>query len=112
MKSILLILGKETDEFARGGYNSGLLETAIETVDGHFGIMMTVIEDGYDVSQDINKFRRADAVIRQRFVAHLREVFCVGQGMARRPDYENDSRAVNRRPSTWNKTSSVSVRKP
>lgn len=60
-----MILGKEANEFVRGAYNRGLFETAVETLDGHFEIMTTVIEDGYDVAHKIAKFGRADLMIYQ-----------------------------------------------
>ena len=65
MRSVLLILGAQTNEFARGDYNRGLFETAIRTLEGHFEAMTTVIEDGYDVAEEIAKFVSADVVIYQ-----------------------------------------------
>ncbi|WP_135081255.1 NAD(P)H-dependent oxidoreductase [Terasakiella sp. SH-1] len=65
MKTILLISGKETSEFARGGYNQGLFDTAKETLGQNYHILSTVIEDGYDVEEEIAKYKQADIVIYQ-----------------------------------------------
>lgn len=65
MKTALLILGKETSEFAQGGYNTGLWETARETLKGTYNILTTVVEDGYDPVEEIEKFKKADVVIYQ-----------------------------------------------
>ena len=66
MANILVILGKETSEFARGEYNTGLFNAAIETLtqQGH-KVSTTVIEEGYTPEQEITKFKQADTVIFQ-----------------------------------------------
>ena len=65
MKTVLLILGKETNGFAKGAYNQGLFDAAVETLRGHYEVLTTVVEDGYDVAEEIAKFKQADAVIYQ-----------------------------------------------
>lgn len=65
MKTILLILGSETSEFARGEYNKGLFEAAREALAGRYELLTTVVEDGYDPAEEIAKFKRADAVLFQ-----------------------------------------------
>lgn len=65
MKTILLVLGKETNDFAKGRYNQGLFDAAIETLGDAYEVLTTVVEDGYDVAEEIVKFKRADAVIYQ-----------------------------------------------
>lgn len=64
--NILLILGKETSDFARGEYNTGLFNAAIQTLSnmGHT-ISTTVVEEGYEPDTEIAKFKAADAVIFQ-----------------------------------------------
>ena len=47
MKTVLIILGSETGEFAGGKYNSGLFETAKEHLAKNFNILTTVVEKGY-----------------------------------------------------------------
>ncbi len=65
MPTLLLILGKETNDFAKGTYNQGLFDAAIETLQGRYEILTTVVEAGYDVAEEIAKFKQADAVIFQ-----------------------------------------------
>ena len=66
MANILLILGKETSDFAKGEYNTSLFNAAIEhlTVSGH-RIETTVVEEGYSPEKEIAKFKQADVVIFQ-----------------------------------------------
>ncbi len=65
MNTLLLILGKETNEFAKGNYNQSLFETAVETLKARYKILTTIPEDGYEVPEEIAKFKQADAVIFQ-----------------------------------------------
>jgi modulator of drug activity B len=65
MKTLLLILGKETNDFAKGAYNQGLFDAAVETLKDSHEVLTTVIEDGYGVPGEIAKFKKADAVIYQ-----------------------------------------------
>ncbi len=65
MKTLLLILGKETNEFAKGNYNQGLFEIAVATLQARYEILTTIVEDGYDETEEIAKFKQADAVIFQ-----------------------------------------------
>lgn len=65
MSTLLLILGKETRAFAKGRYNQGLFEAAIETLNKAYNLSTTVVEDGYEVAEEITKFKQAEAVIFQ-----------------------------------------------
>ena len=65
MNTLLLILGKETNEFAKGKYNQSLFDTAVETLKARYKILTTIVEDGYEVTEEIAKFKQADAVIFQ-----------------------------------------------
>ncbi|MEM8718553.1 MAG: NAD(P)H-dependent oxidoreductase [Cyanobacteria bacterium P01_G01_bin.39] len=65
MNTLLLILGKETNEFAKGNYNQSLFKTAVETLSDRYEILTTIVEDGYEVPEEIAKFKQADAVIFQ-----------------------------------------------
>lgn len=66
MATVLVILGKETSDFAKGDYNAGLFDTAISTLEslGH-SVITTVIEQGYEPEKEIRKFKDADAIIFQ-----------------------------------------------
>ncbi len=65
MNTLLLILGKETNEFAKGNYNQSLFEIAVATLSNRYKILTTIVEDGYKVPEEIAKFKQADAVIFQ-----------------------------------------------
>ena len=65
MKTVLLILGKETSDFAKGEYNSGLFQTAIDTLQEDYTLLTTIIEEGYSPEEEIKKFQQADIVIYQ-----------------------------------------------
>lgn len=64
-KTILLILGSETGEFAGGQYNKGLFEAAKDMLGQHFTILTTVVEEGYDVAEETKKWKQADHIIYQ-----------------------------------------------
>ena len=65
MKTILLILGAETGEFAGGKYNSGLFEAAENHLSSSFNVIKTIIEDGYNPEEEIAKWKQADFIIYQ-----------------------------------------------
>jgi len=65
METILLINGKETGDMSKGAYNTGLIDTARETLKDHYEILETVIEDGYDAAEEYEKFKKADIVVYQ-----------------------------------------------
>jgi modulator of drug activity B len=80
METILIILGKETSAFAKGQYNQGLFDAAVELLQSHYRLLTTVVEDGYEVAKEIEKFKQADAVIYQYpinwfIVHHLTTLF-------------------------------------
>ncbi|MBE1300224.1 MAG: flavodoxin family protein [Alteromonadaceae bacterium] len=66
MANILLILGKETSDFAKGEYNASLFQTALEHLreQGH-ACKTTVVEEGYNPEEEIEKFKWADSIIFQ-----------------------------------------------
>jgi len=65
MKTVLLILGTESGEFAGGKYNRGLFEAAESHLSSRFNILKTVVEAGYDVADEITKWKQADYIIYQ-----------------------------------------------
>lgn len=64
-KTVLLILGAQTGEFAGGNYNKGLFETAKDRLHPTFNVLTTIVEDGYDVAEEITKWKQADFIIYQ-----------------------------------------------
>lgn len=65
MQSALLILGAEKGEFAKGVYNEGLFEAAFKLLKDTIDVTTTKIYEGYDVAQEIEKFKTSDVIIFQ-----------------------------------------------
>jgi len=65
MQTILLILGAQTGEFAGGRYNRGLFEAAQQYLSQSFKILTTIVEEGYDAQEEIQKWKQADFIIYQ-----------------------------------------------
>ena len=65
MKTVLLILGTETGEFAGGKYNRGLFQEAEKHLSENFNVIKTIVEDGYKPEEEINKWKQADIIIYQ-----------------------------------------------
>lgn len=65
MKTILMILGTESSELAKGQYNKGLFEAGAGLLVNNYEVLTTDIEKGYNPQEEIEKFRKADAVIFQ-----------------------------------------------
>ena len=65
MKTILMILGSESGEFAGGKFNRGLFEAAKEYLSSSFKIITTIVEKGYDPKEEISKWKEADFIIYQ-----------------------------------------------
>ena len=65
METILTILGSQTGKFAAGNYNKGLFETAIELLEKNFNVITTRVEQGYDTTEEITKWKKSDFIIYQ-----------------------------------------------
>ena len=65
MKTILIILGAQTGEYAKGEFNRGLFEAAQEQLGKKYDVITTVIKDGYTVEDEIAKWKKADYIIYQ-----------------------------------------------
>lgn len=96
MKTILLILGAEVTGSAKGQFNKGLHEVAIQYLDPKHDLITSVIEEGYDVDEEIEKFKQADIVIYQYPVfwfmvpasvkKYMDQVYKFGEFFTRRPE--------------------------
>ena len=64
MQNILIVNGHEYHEIAKGGYNVALCETmeSYLTKNG-FHVKSTVVEQGYNPEEEVDKFLWADLVI-------------------------------------------------
>ena len=65
MQSALLILGAEKGEFSKGAYNEGLFEAAHSLLKDKIDVSTTRIYEGFDVTQEIEKFKKSDTIIFQ-----------------------------------------------
>lgn len=63
--TILIVNGAEKGEHARGNYNTGLVTAAITALAPYTRILKTDISEGYDVGEEISKYKEADVVIYQ-----------------------------------------------
>ena len=66
MKNILIVNGHEDHEIAKGGYNAALCETMESDLKNNgFHVKSTVVEQGYNPEEEVDKFLWADLVIFQ-----------------------------------------------
>lgn len=65
MQSAMLILGAEKGDFSKGAYNEGLFEAAHDHLKDKIDLTTTKIYEGYEVDQEIEKFKKSDAIIFQ-----------------------------------------------
>lgn len=65
MSTVLIILGRESGDFAKGRFNESLAETAREVLAEGHDVLFTDVEAGYDVQEEIAKFKAADVVVFQ-----------------------------------------------
>ncbi len=63
--TILIVNGAEKGEHSRGNYNSGLATAARNALAPYYKILMTDIAEGYEIEQEISKYKEADVVIYQ-----------------------------------------------
>lgn len=65
MKNILIVNGHEPFPFAAGKLNQTLFDEMIRVLSEKYDIKSTVVNDGYNVEDEIKKFQWADVVILQ-----------------------------------------------
>lgn len=65
MKTILIILGSEPNLIARGQFNESLFNTAKKILSKKYKILTTVLDEGYDLEDEVSKFKQADFIIYQ-----------------------------------------------
>lgn len=65
MKTVLLINGHEYYEFSKGQYNSELFKVQEEMLSKYFNVIKTVVNDGYNIKEEQEKFKQADFIIFQ-----------------------------------------------
>ena len=65
MKTVLIVLGAESGEFAGGKYNQGLFDAAVKHLSASFKVLTTTISAGYEVNEEITKWKEADFIIYQ-----------------------------------------------
>ncbi|KAA6474470.1 NAD(P)H-dependent oxidoreductase [Bacillus swezeyi] len=65
MKNILIINGHEAYPHARGRLNHTIFSAMADKLDEKYNIKKTVVADGYEIPEEHEKFKWADAVIYQ-----------------------------------------------
>lgn len=65
MKKVLLINGHEQYPYALGNLNKTLFEAIIEQLSSKYEIKTTIVQNGFDRDEEIEKFQWADIVIFQ-----------------------------------------------
>ncbi|MDX8336807.1 MULTISPECIES: NAD(P)H-dependent oxidoreductase [Cetobacterium] len=65
MKNILIINGHEKYPFAEGRLNKTLMDKMVELLKEKYNLKTTVVQNGYEVQEEIDKFKWADIVIFQ-----------------------------------------------
>lgn len=64
-QTILIVNGAEPSAYARGEFNASLADAAKALLEPHYHVLTTTVADGYDVAEEITKFKAADVVIYQ-----------------------------------------------
>ena len=65
MKNILVINGHEYYDVAKGQLNQTLFNHIIATLQPHYNIRTTIIQSGYDIKEEQEKYKWSDIVIIQ-----------------------------------------------
>lgn len=65
MKTILIILGSETGQYAKGMFNKSLFEEAKKYLSQSFNVITTVIENGYTAEKEVQKWKQSNFIIYQ-----------------------------------------------
>ncbi|WP_046227312.1 NAD(P)H-dependent oxidoreductase [Paenibacillus dauci] len=65
MNNILIINGHEHYVYSQGRLNKTLFDELIANLSGKFNIQTTVVQEGYDVKEEQEKFKWADVIIFQ-----------------------------------------------
>lgn len=65
MNNILVINGHEYFPYSQGKLNKTLFDEMVSKLSGNYNIKTTVVQDGYDVNEEHEKFKWADVIIFQ-----------------------------------------------
>ncbi|WP_061859898.1 NAD(P)H-dependent oxidoreductase [Priestia megaterium] len=65
MKNILIINAHEYHEMAKGHLNQTLTERMIDKLSSSYNVRTTIVENGYDIKEEQEKFKWADTIIFQ-----------------------------------------------
>lgn len=64
-KTVLIILGSDAGEYAKGEFNRGLFLTAFKQLKEKYNVITTIIKNGYTVQEEIVKWQQADYILYQ-----------------------------------------------
>lgn len=65
INTVLIIDGADPRTYARGEFNGAMADTAKSLLEPHFDVLTTRASAGYEVAEEIAKFKAADVVIYQ-----------------------------------------------
>ncbi len=65
INTVLIIDGADPRAYARGEFNGAMADTAKSLLEPHFDVLTTRASAGYEVAEEIAKFKAADVVIYQ-----------------------------------------------
>lgn len=115
MQKLLIINGHDTYESSPGELNSTLVEVMKETLKNKFDIKTSILEKGYKVEEERQKFLEADVIIYQMpifwFAApallkkYMEEVFQIGVFYVRAEEYGRGGHLTDKKymlSTTWN----------
>lgn len=63
--TVLIINGAEPSAYSRGEFNGAMAKTATAILEPYFTVLTTTVADGYDVADEIAKYKAADVVMYQ-----------------------------------------------
>lgn len=114
-QTILLINGAQTQGVAQGQLNGSFHNAAKDMLEPHFNILETIVENGYNIAEEQEKFRQANIVIFQYpvfwfsvpavFKRYLDEVYEMGVFFGGSEHYGEGGLMTNKHymlSTTWN----------
>lgn len=65
IRTVLIINGAEQRAYSKGDFNGAMADAIAAELSPHFNVLTTRVSDGYDVADEIEKYKAADVVIYQ-----------------------------------------------
>lgn len=65
ISTVLIINGAEPQAYSKGAFNGTMADATAAELSPYFKVLTTCVSNGYDVAQEIEKYKSADVVIYQ-----------------------------------------------